>query len=248
VGVTTPSASQALAHTNFDSGWFSTSAAYDGFIVSQVDRNLNGLAEWGSGWPAGGNATYTHEDQTGGVADPTDPSQSRFHAATRTLLLNEGQPDFPLWCEAFGAIGTDGVAVADVGSTAPAAGMLQWFAPYPTSSALTTMSRLLVRYPDFQTAASRLRCAVLVGSNLPGLLANWSATIANTAGSASASFGAAFDTQATTTTPLALASITAVPFTGDGIQATSIQLSATAFGGSYEEIFLLGAALYFEGT
>lgn len=249
VGVTTPTATQALAHTNFDDGWFSDGAAFDGFITSHLDRNLNALAEWGSGWPAGGNASYTHVDHDGaGAPDTTNPARSRFHAGTGSLLLNEGQPDFPLWAEAFGAIGADGVAVASVGATAPTAGMLQWFAPYPLSAALTTLTRLPLRYPDFPSASSRLRCAVLVGSNLPLLLPNWTATIANGTGSANAAFGAAFDTEKTTGTMLGLATITAVPFTGDALETTSVQLSATAFGATYEEIHLLGATLYYEGT
>lgn len=249
VGVETPTSTQALFHQNFDDSWFTASAAYDGFITSHLDRNLNALAEWGSGWPAGGNSSYTHEDHDGaGAPDPTNPARSRFHASTRTLLANEGQPDFPLWSEAFGAIGADGVAVVDVGAAAPSVGMLQWFAPYPLSGALTTITRLLLRYPDFQSTSSRLRCAVLIGTNTPGTLGNWTATVDNTTGSASAAFGAAFDTAITTGSPLALATITAVPFTGDAIEVTSIQLSATAFSGTYEEMHLLGACLYYEGT
>lgn len=249
VGVETPTSTQALFHQNFDDSWFATSDAYDGFITSHLDRNLNALAEWGSGWPAGGNSAYTHEDQTSaGVPDPTNPDRSRFHAATRTLLLNEGQPDFPLWSEAFGAIGADGVAVVNVGAAAPTVGMLQWFAPFPLTGALTTITQLLLRYPDFQSTSSRLRCAVLIGTNTPGTLGNWTARVANATGNASATFGAAFNTAITTGAPLALAQITAVPFTGDAIEVTSIDLSATAFSGTYEEMHLLGACLYYEGT
>ena len=249
VGVETPTATEALFHRNFDDSWFATSDALDGYITSHLDRNLNGLLEWGSGWPAGGNAAYTHEDQTSaGAPDPTNPDRSRFHAATRTLLANEGQPDFPLWSEAFGAFGADGVAVADVGAAAPTVGMLQWFAPFPLSAASTVITRLLLRYPDFQSASSRLRCAVLIGTNTTGTLGNWTASVANATGSASAAFGAAFNTAITTGSPLALATMTAVPFTGDAIEVTSIELSATAFSGTYEEMHLLGACLYFEGT
>ena len=249
VGVETPTSTQALFHQNFDDTWFATSDALDGYVTSHLDRNLNALAEWGSGWPAGGNASYTHEDQTSaGAADLTNPDRSRFHAATRTLLLNEGQPDFPLWSEAFGAIGADGVAVVDVGAVAPTVGMLQWFAPYPLSGALTTITQLLLRYPDFQSASSRLRCAVLVGTNTPGTLGNWTARVTNATGNASAAFGASFNTAVTTGSPLALATMTAVPFTGDAIEVTSINLSAAAFSATYEEMHLLGACLYYEGT
>jgi hypothetical protein len=249
VGVTTPGASEALSHTNIDSNWLSSGAAFDGFITSHLDRNINGLLEFGSGWPAGGNASYTHEDQSGGVADPTDPSQSRFHAATRTLLANEGQIDFPVWCEAFGAMGADGVAVAAVGGTAPTAGMLQWFAPYPVTAALSILTQLLIRYPDFQTASSRLRAVILVGTNEPANVTSWTGTINTTTGSSGAVFAAPFNVDTSTGSPLSIASPTAIPFQGDGITLTSLQTSkGAALSGTYEELFLLGVCMYFEGT
>jgi hypothetical protein len=249
VGVTIPGVSEAVSHTTMDSNWFSSGAAFDGFITAHLDRNINGLLEFGSGWPAGGNFAYTHEDQTGGVADATDPSQSRFHAHTRSLLANEGQIDFPVWCEAFGAMGTDGVAVAAVGSVAPTAGMLQWFAPYPTAVALNTLTQLLIRYPDFQTASSRLRAVILAGTNEPANVTSWTGTINTSTGSAGAVFAAAFDTAVSSGSPLSVARPSAIPFQGDGLTLTSLQTSkAAALSGTYEEFFLLGVCLYFEGT
>lgn len=249
VGVTTPSATQAVAFTDMDTSWFSSGAAFDGFLTSHLDRNLNGLAEFGSGWPAGGNVSYTHVDHDGaGLPDPTNPARSRFHAHTRTLLANEAEIDFPVWCEALGAMGTDGVAVAAVGATAPTVGMLQWFAPYPTTNALAPITRTLIRYPDFQSTSSRLKACILAGTNEPGNVTSWTGTI-TTSGSVGAVFGTPFDTQTSTGTPLSVATPTAIPFTGDGITLTSLQTSkGAALSGTYEEIFLLGVCLYFEGT
>lgn len=247
VGVTTPSATEGVAHVDLEAGLFVLGDAIDGYTVSRLNRNINGLEEYLTGWPAAGNADYVHVDHDGaGVADDADPARSRFHAHTRSLYASEPEIDFVLWAEAFGAFAQDGGAVVDVAASPPTAGMLSWFAPYPLAVALTTIRRLILRYPDFQTSSSRLKWAILVGSDQTADLSNWQVGITGP-GTAAASPGAAFAVGGSSTV-LALATGTALAFTGDGITTTAVNTERTAgvFDTGRDEIFVLGACLYFE--
>ena len=247
-GVTTPGATEGVALVDFDDHRFADRRAIDGHMVAYLNRNLRGLEEFGSGWPAGGNASYTHVDHDGaGAADDSNPARSRFSAATRSLYANEPEVDFPLFSEAFGAFRLDGGSVVDSTlSSPPAAGMLGWFAPYPLTVSIQVLRRAFIRIPDFQSAASRLRWAILVGTDQAADITNWTGRIGGTVGPASSAFGAAF-AAGPSSSVLALATGTGLAFTGDS--AHSIQWGTQRSGGfdaNRDELFLLGAALWFQ--
>lgn len=245
VGVTTPAAAEGVAHMNFDAGLFFSGAAFDAYLTAYLNRNQNGLEEYGSGWPAGGNASYTHIDQDGaGAADSSDPARSRFHAGTRALYANEPEFDFPWLCEGVGAYGSDGKPVIDPGAAAPSAGMLSWFAPFPLTATTTTYVRIPCITPDFQTAASRLKFAVLAAGDASPV--NWQVVVNGGGASSTSNFGALFAADSSATC-LTLATGTAVDFVGDAFANVTLSLQkTTAFSASYTEFFLLGFCLYWE--
>lgn len=249
VGVTEPSATQGVAHVDFDSSLFNDDDAFHGYLVSNIHRNLRGLEEFASGWPAGGNADYTHEDQTsGGVADTTNPARSRFSAATRTLYASEPEVDFPLWSEAFGAMRCDGGAVV-VPATTPSVGMLEWFAPFPLSATKTMFRQLLLRFPDFSSSSSKLKWAMLFGTDDSAGVIDWTFYISGP-GSASQALTALtpFAAGPSGTTNLILVTGSALGFTGDDIALTVLEWEKTtgSFDNANEEIFALGVCLYWE--
>jgi hypothetical protein len=245
VGVTTPSATEGLAHINFQDTTFAIFDGLDGYQTTYLLRNLHSIDEFGSGFPAGGNSTYTHVDHTsGGVPDDSDPARSRFHAGTRTLYANEPEFDFPGIAECCGSFGKDGLPTANVGATQPTAGMLSFFTPYPLSATLTTLRRVSMRAPDFQTATSKLKWIALVAGDA---LANWSVTVdTGVAPTSTGAVGAAFAVGGSATC-LGVASGSALGFTGDAIHSVLVQSSkSTAFAGTYTEFFLVGFCLYWE--
>ena len=247
VEVTTPTSTQGVAHVNFQDTTFGANEPIDSYMTTFLDRNLNGLEEFGSGWPAGENNTYTHEDHDGlGVADATDPARSRFHACTRSLYALEPELDFPWVAGAVGAYGIDGLPVIDPGAVAPTAGMLSWFAPYPLTASALVMHRIPARAPDFQTSASRLKWAVLAATDLGAGATAWRATV-DLGAPATSAFGAAF-TAGPSASCLTIATGTGLGgWTGDGIETIAISSDkTTAFAGSYTEFFLLGYCLYWE--
>lgn len=251
VQVATPGAADGVVHVNMQDTTFYPDSPIDGYMTTFLDRNLNGLEEFGSGWPAGGNASYTHQDQTsGGVADDIDPARSRFHAGTRALYANEPEFDFPWVAGPLGAFGTDGKPVIDPSATSPTGGMTSWFAPYPLTASSLVFSRVPARAPDFQTGTSRLKWAVLaIGEPVGGgaALGNWQVTLNTGYGaSAATSFGAAF---AVGDSPawLGLATGTALAFSGDLMHTIEMTCSkTTAFSATYTEFFPLGFCFYWE--
>lgn len=251
VQVPTPGATEGVVHVNFQDTTFYADAAIDGYMTTYLDRNLNGLEEFGSGWPAGGNASYTHVDHDGaGAPDTNDPARSRFHAGTRSLYSLEPEFEFPLVAGALGAIGQDGKPVIDPAATAPTAGMLSWFAPYPLTASSLLMHRVPVRMPDFQTASSKLKWAVLaVGEPISGTddLTDWQMTVDTGSGaSAATAFGSLFSVGSSPAW-FGLATGTALAFSADAAQTISLTTSKSiAFGASYTEFFLLGYCFYWE--
>lgn len=250
-GVTTPAATEGVAHTDFEASLFANLKSIDGYVLSRLNRNLNGLAEFISGWPAGGNTTFVHEDQDGGgAADATNPARSRFEAHTRSLYANEGQVDFPVACAGFGAFldGLDGYFAVDLAEP-PTLGMLEWYPPWPRNDTEQTIRNLFVPMPDFQSASSRLQCAVLFGSTNDGAAdpTQWTIKAKTTTGNATHTLVAGDDTDGRGN--LWLAIITAVPFTGDAGELVEIRMSRASAKpaglAGIGEICMLGAALAF---
>lgn len=245
-GVTTPAATEGIAHTSFDDGMFADLESIDGYWASRLNRNLTGLEEAISASPAGGNTSYVHEDQDGaGAADDTNPARVRFEAHSQALYANEGQIDFPVWCEAFGAGIASGFYVVDEAQP-PTKGMLQWYAPWSKDETERVIRTNFFNVPDFQSAASRLQCAVLfLSTNEAGAdPTQWTIKARTSTGNATAS---PVDTDGNQI--LWLAIITAVPFTGDRQELFELLMSrASAKPASTPgigEIAALGAALAF---
>lgn len=253
VGVTTPAATEGVANVAFDSSLFAPGVPLHGYLTAKENRNQNGLTEYITGWPAADNAAYTHVDHDGaGAADAADPARSRFLAHTRSLYAAEPEIAWPLGSWAFGAFRpVDGGFVVNA-LEPPTYGMLNWYAPWPTAGTVTTMSQMLLQMPDFQTSASRLKMAMLVGSDA-GLISDWDGRAGLDGAVGIGAFAAVTGT--TVAGRLGLATATALAFTGDGVLTTDAQALAvfrlvkTRSAGaarSIKSIALLGACLYFE--
>ena len=242
-GVTTPGATEGMANVSFDGALFANREALHGYLTAYENRNQNALEEYITGWPCGGNASYTHVDHDGAAApDASDPARSRFMAHTRSLYAAEPEIAWPLWCEAFGAFKTDGGLVVDAVQP-PTLGMLKWYAPWSSSGALTTMRRLQMQYPDFQSAASRLKVACLVGFDT-GTIGDWDVTT----GGVTAAFSTTFSGMPSGNC-LAVATGTGLAFTGDSQAAHNLALvktRATGLARAIKSCTLLGSCLYFE--
>ena len=240
-GVTVPGAAEGMANVPFDTALFADREALHGYLTAYENRNQNALEEYITGWPVGGNNTYTHVDHDGAAApDATNPARSRFMAHTLSLYAAEPEIAFPLWCEAYGAFRTDGGLVVDAVQP-PTLGMLGWYAPWSSSGALTNMRRTEIQLPDFQSAASKLKYAVLVGFDA-GLIADWDVVLGGVTGAFSAFTGMP-------TNCLAVATGSALAFTGDTPGTLTLQLVKTRVAGAARAIkscTLLGACLYFE--
>lgn len=246
-GVTTPGAAQGVVPVDYDAAAFDEGFTINGHMVFRHNRLINALYEYITGWRAGGNATRTLADHDGaGAADAVDPARSRALAHTRSLYASEPEVDWPLWCNGFGAFKLDGGLVVDAASP-PTTGMLDWFAPFrvATTTAAGTkqiMRQLALMCPDFQTATSRLKWMVLVGTD-SGTITQYTAHV----GAGGADGTAAF---AAITTPtgakLALAQGTALAFTADTLVVANVGLSKSAAIAAADEAVLLGACLYFD--
>lgn len=254
-GVTTPAAAEGFSHTDLDALLFADLESIDGYILSRLNRNINGRLEYITGFPAGGSPTYVHEDQDGaGAADSTNPARSRFEAHTKSLYpggggqVGEGEIDLPQWCEGFGAFIPAGFFVVDLNEP-PTLGMLDHYAPWPIDAvggveiAIRTAH---MPFPDFQSTTSRLEAMVLFGStNGAGAdPTQYTVKAATTTGSSTA---VPADTDGNQV--LWLAHITAIPFTGDADELVKITLtraSAKPAGANGRgELCVIGAALAF---
>ncbi len=246
-GVTIPSATQGVAHVDFDASWFADSAALDGYLLAFANRNINGLEECMRGWPCGGNLDYVHVDHDGaGAADDVDPARSRFMAHTRSLWAAEPELEWQIISEGYGAFLVNGYMVVD---HTPTVGMLEWFAPYITDQVATTIRKVQAAMPDFQTGSSRLKWAILCGSNATNVnAATW--TAAANAGGADGSLAVAAVSGSPTNpgggNALQLATGSALAFTADSVVQIAISLDRSAGVFTAGENVLLGFCLYFD--
>jgi hypothetical protein len=105
------------------------------------------------------------------------------------------------------------------------------------------MRRLQMQYPDFQSAASRLKFACLVGFDV-GAIGDWDATV----GGVTSQFSTVFSGMPSGNC-LAVATGVALAFTGDSQATHNIALVKTRATGAARAIkscTLLGSCLYFE--
>lgn len=229
--ITTPGTSAPIAWERIDDAMLADDYALPGHITTLLNRMISGLWEWATGAPLPGNQALQQADYggtTNTLADDevTAPTTSRFKGGSRRGFASEPMPAFPLFGEAFGAFGWDGDddswALVDT-SDPPAAGMVEWFAPYVKATAETWLRTSYVVLPDFPSGSpNALQCTILAvcefTSGAPkGTPTNWSARI-HTAGGYSSSV--AFSQIGTS--PFYKATVTDIPFTSDALQTVTL--------------------------
>lgn len=249
IPVTTPAAGEGVTHVNFDSSLLTdVNDSLNGYITTRLNRNQNGLTEYLTGWPAGGNLAYVHVDHDGGgAADDVDPARSRFFAHTQSLYASEPEVDFPLWAEAFGAFRNDGKLVVNAPAigTEPDWGMLDWFAPWPTDETSQVLRSVHLMNPDFQRAPSRMKWAILVGYDATVPTA-WAGIVVNTTTIATAITTAFAAVGGAGPGHLAWASGTIADFAPDVAEGYFVGIKRTGIQAAVDELLLLGACVWFE--
>jgi hypothetical protein len=231
-----------LKFTDIDELLYADYDPINGYLLTKTANNINALIEYVSGAPCAGNEFNTLAD-SGAI----DPASSAFHACTRSVYANEPEIDFTVWCEAFGAGGANTYHVVNTGVSPPVRGMLEWFAPYPLTVSTSVIRQISLMYPDFQTASSRLKFCVLVGTSQPADITNWTATVSTGVSTAADAFNAAFTAYPGVSGQVAIAEATAVPFSADAYSTTELRLSRSGiFDTARDEIFVLGICLYFQ--
>lgn len=253
-GVTTPSATQALGWTDIDGALYTSLYPLTSYHLSTTNRNLHSLWEYLTGYPAGGNAAYVHEDQDGaGAADTTNPARPRFHGGMAELAgyPDAPQPQFPVHCEAFGAVMSDGYPVVDAYTSTQVAGMFEWQPIIPNQKTKTAVHKAFVGYPDFQTTSSKLKWMVLAcfrldpGNGSGNGPAEWTAYVQT--GDGVTVEGSSTFTRIGSTV-WAYASGTALDFAADFNATSKLSIEKTGAGAkaAFDEIQLLGWCLYFD--
>lgn len=253
VGVTTPAANEALAWRDIDASLCADLMPLSAYLVAGANRNANGLYEYLTGHPAGDDASYTHVDHDGAAApDDVNPARPRFHGGQRELAGYPAAPlfEFPVHCEAFGALQTNGLVVVDAYSSATQAGMTGWQPIIPSRKTKTTVHQAFVTTPDFPAgASSNLKWAVFAcftedpsngSGNGPGA---WTAYIDTGTGAEGSSVFARMGT-----TAFAYASGSALDFAPDATQAVQLKIEKTgaAAKATIREIQVLGWCLYYD--
>lgn len=230
-GVTDPGTAPVF-HRDFDASLFADDEAAHAFLIQGIARNQAGLLEYGTGWPAGDNADYTHVDS--GVSNPT---RSEFMAHARAGFTAEPEVDFVWTCEAFGAAAVAGDQLVN---NALNAGMVDWFAPFPlTAGSLpSNVWRQELTAPDFQTSSSRLKFAVLAAYNSSKLTpGDWTASVLGSSG-VFAQVGSS---------ALMMAVATGVAFTAQSVQSVVLSITAgSSPAGPDSAPLMLGWCLYWE--
>lgn len=245
-GVTEPTSTEMLFHKDFDEGLFANERSINGYVLANWNRNLNAIDEFMRRWPAGGNLSYVHVDHdSGGSPDSSNPARSRFDAHTRSLAGYPDEPEiaFPLWSASFGAFLASGKFAVELAEP-PTIGCLEWFAPWPEVGGATNVDirRLRCLVPDFQSTSSNLKCAVLIGSDGDADVGSWNISVVSTTGTSATVAPVACDG----TNDWWLATVTAIPFTGDGEERFTIRASRTGAKSGVGELCFLAACLYFE--
>lgn len=245
IGVTTPAATEMLAWRDYDDSLFTDYMAGNAYLTAGINRNLNGLHEFLTGWPAGGNASYYQVDHDGaGAADATNPARSRFHAGTRSLAgyPDEPMPDFPVHVEALGAVLNDGYPVIDGYSSGTQHGLVGWQPVTPSAAAKTAVHRAFVAYPDFPTGGSSSLKWCMLASFGTGTAGQWTGYCSTVTAEGSSTFTAIAGTS------MGYASGTALDFPADANGTATLSMEKTSGGakGTYDEVSLLGWCLYFD--
>lgn len=242
VGIWEPSATQGVAHRDFDTDFFDLLQPISAYELVGINRNINGLKEFISGAPAG-NGSYTHEDHDGGGApDDVNPARSRFDAHTQSSVHpDEPEVEFPVWAATFGAFLRSGKFVVDLAEP-PTMGMLDFYAPWPQATSAQEISKTFCFIPDFQTASSNLKLVVLLGSESSPDVGDWTVK------------GKIDGTTSTGSAPVAidaddnfwLSQESGLAFTPDEAQQCAIVTERSGAKTGIGEMCVLAACLYFD--
>jgi hypothetical protein len=244
--ITSPSATEGVAHVDLWAEEFVDNEAINGRITAGTNRNQNGLYEYITGYPAGGNVVYTQADHNGGgSADDVNPDRSRFLAHTRSLYAAEPLIEMPIVCEALGGFHVTGHHLTNVtgGNTE---GIFGWRPPNGTTASSTTVHYCPAAMPDFPAAAgstSNLKWAVIagIGASYTAGIGNWRMTMTNATDTDQGTFvriGTSF---------LAIASGgTTWGFAPDAVQTQSLVLDKTTAFTADDEIAILGYCIYYD--
>lgn len=217
--------------------------ALAGWVVNKLNRNIAALWEALTGAPIDGHASVTNGDSAS-----TDPVTSRFIAHTRagTDLVSEPLVDFPVLCEAWGAVrkSTGAPMVNDL--SPPTVGLTTWFAPFPVDTSSSRGRIMGVYIPDFPNGAfTTLKMHVLcISEAAKGVPTNWqvrgSTSVASTPFVALTQLGS---------TKFYVATTAAVDFTPDAINQLSLEMQQSpASGFVFGELQVLGWCWSYEGT
>lgn len=232
-GVTDPGTSP-IWWRDFDSEMFSPGLPINGFIIAGLNRSQHGLFEYLTGWPAGDNVSYTHEDNTG-----QDPTRSEFLAHARAGFASEGVPSFPVQMVFLGAA-KRGYFVVDAVEP-PTEGMLEWYAPWPKTSAALPLAiaKQRINWPDMPVVAGMLHVSVLALQG-PAFAGTWSMSTEQAgAHTATANFAAVGGG-----TNLLRAKTTFATFQPDNVGAIAVSVNRTAGVRAVGEIAILGYSFW----
>ncbi len=232
-----------FTYREFDSSLFAPKVPLHSYLTGGLSRNINALIEYVTGWPVGGNADYTLEDD-----DTTDPTDSMFLAHTKKTLTEESEISWPLMAQAFGAGMLDGLMVIDGDAIhddglPPTSGMLDWYAIVPVEVATAILSRWAFFFPDFQVSTPRLKaCTLALSSDTPEG-ENWNTDYKIQSDETG---DAAFVTVSGTN--LLTSKHEEMAFTPDSLNMVSLRSHKTADAAkdSASEICFMGTCLYFE--
>lgn len=167
-GVTDPGTDPLLVR-DFPTVMFDNGNSINSLVTAGLNRMQNGAMEYATGWPAGDDVDYVHADSVA-----TNPTRSEFLAHTRAGFANEGLPPLPLMMVFLGACKADGFFVVDAAEP-PTEGMLDWYAPWPKTSASLPLdiAQQRINVPDFPTTGGNLEVAVLILEG-PAYAGTWS--------------------------------------------------------------------------
>lgn len=224
---------------DFDATLFADKAPLHSYLTGGASRNLNALIEYITGWPVGGNLSYTLADNAA-----NNPSISRFLAHTLSTHATEPAIAFPMFAQAMGAAMLSGYMVID-GPMPTTTGMLDWYAMIPQTAAQTRHMAWLPMMPDFPTGTSKLKSCTLAingrATDVEGV--KWSTQW--DFGAAAVSAAAPFVTVGAT--KLMTAKNTSIPFVADDVSDdTEFILVKSAALVAFDEIGIMGTCTYFE--
>lgn len=233
-GVTDPGTSP-IWWRDFDAVMVTDEYPIHGYITAGLNRAQHGLFEYLTGWPAGDDVDYTHADSSDQA-----PTRSEFLAHARAGFANEGVPSFPVQMVFLGAAKRDGYFVVDAAEP-PTEGMLEWYAPWPKTSAALPVTIATQRFnmPNMPVVSGMLHVSVLALQG-PAFGGTWSMSMTQAGvATATANFAAVGGS-----TNLLRAKTTFSAFQPDNVGAVVLNINRTAGARAVGEIAILGYSFW----